>query len=101
MQENINIGIDLGTTNSAIGYYQNSKVNVLKNPKGFKDILPSAVAFRKGRMLIGDKAIEYLSQNAGQVFTAFKRNMGTDYLYKTNDAEYTSIDLSVFILKEV
>jgi len=101
MQENINIGIDLGTTNSAIGYYQNGKVNVLKNPKGFKDILPSAVAFRKGRMLIGDKAIEYLSQNAGQVFTAFKRNMGTDYLYKTNDAEYTSIDLSAFILKEV
>jgi len=101
MQENINIGIDLGTTNSAIGYYQNGKVKVLKNPKGFKDILPSAVAFRKGRMLIGDKAIEHLSQNAGQVFTAFKRNMGTDYLYKTNDATYTSIDLSAFILKEV
>jgi molecular chaperone DnaK len=101
MQENINFGIDLGTTNSAIGYYSNGKVNVLKNPKGFKEILPSAIAFRKGKMLIGDKAIEQLAANAENVFTSFKRNMGTNYIYTVETETLSPVDLSKFILQEL
>jgi molecular chaperone DnaK len=101
MQENINFGIDLGTTNSAIGFYKDGKVIVLKNPKGFRETLPSAVAFRKGRILIGDKAIEQLSNGFEHVFTSFKRNMGTDCLYNVEEQSYTPTDLSALVLKEV
>jgi molecular chaperone DnaK len=103
MQENINFGIDLGTTNSAIGQYINGRVNVLKNPRGFKEILPSAVAFKKGKVLVGDKALEYLTTNPEGVFTAFKRDMGTDRTYEadTGEGSVTPFELSKYVLQEV
>ena len=62
--KNINIGIDLGTTNSAIAKYENGKVTIYKNPVGFKDTIPSVVSFRKGRIQIGDKAREHFLSNS-------------------------------------
>jgi molecular chaperone DnaK len=68
----INFGIDLGTTNSLIAKYENAISTVLKNPVGFKETLPSAVAYRKERVLVGDKAREYLTRDAVNVFSNFK-----------------------------
>jgi molecular chaperone DnaK len=101
--KNINFGIDLGTTNSAIAKYENGKVILFKNPVGFKDTIPSVVSFRKGRIQIGDKAREHMLTNSENVFSSFKRKMGSDESYFVKDIEKTisPLELSAMVLKEL
>ena len=99
----VNFGIDLGTTNSLIAKYENGQVVLFKNPIGHKESLASAVAFRKDRILVGDKAREYLLKDPVNVFGSFKRRMGTDdRFYVVNiDENITPIELSSYILREL
>ena len=99
----VNFGIDLGTTNSLIAKFENGNVVLFKNPIGHKESLASVVAFRKDRILIGDKAREYLQKDPVNVFGSFKRRMGTDYkFYVVNiDENMTPVELSAMILKEL
>lgn len=101
--KNISIGIDLGTTNSAIAKYENGKVTIYKNPVGFKDTIPSVISFRKGRIQIGDKAREHFLSNSENVFASFKRKMGSDesYFVKDIDKTISPIELSSMVLKEL
>ena len=101
--EHINFGIDLGTTNSGICKFEDGKIQIFKNPVGFSDTLPSAISFRKSRISIGGKAREMMGKTNTDVFTAFKRKMGTDHQYlisETNESK-SAIDLSAMILKEL
>jgi len=97
------IGIDLGTTNSLIAKYESGRVIIFKNPIGQKDTLASVVGFRKDRILIGEKAKEYLLKDAVNVFGGFKRKMGTDekFYVVNSDENITPIQLSSYILKEL
>jgi molecular chaperone DnaK len=99
----INFGIDLGTTNSVIACYKNGKVEIFKNPIGQKETLPSAVGFRGERILIGDKAREYLEKDPENVFGNFKRKMGTSesFFVPTRMTTITPVDLSAMVLKEL
>src|SRR5262245_42730451 len=99
----VNFGIDLGTTNSVIARYENSKVHVYKNPIGQKETLASVVAYRPERILVGDKAREYLAKDAVNVFGGFKRKMGTDekYYVVNIDDNVTPVELSALVLKEL
>ena len=99
----VNFGIDLGTTNSLIAKYENSKAQVYKNPVGQKETLASVVAYRPDRILIGDKAREYLTKDVVNVFGGFKRKMGTDekYYVVNIDENVTPVELSSLILKEL
>ncbi len=99
----VNFGIDLGTTNSLIAKFENGNVILFKNPIGHKESLASVVAFRKDRVLIGDKAREYLLKDPVNVFGSFKRRMGTDYkFYVVNiDENTTPVELSAMILNEL
>ncbi|HCC51757.1 MAG TPA: hypothetical protein DEQ30_06585 [Porphyromonadaceae bacterium] len=99
----VNFGIDLGTTNSLIARFENGNVMLFKNPIGHKESLASVVAFRKDRVLIGDKAREYLLKDPVNVFGSFKRRMGTDYkFYVVNiDENMTPVELSAMVLKEL
>ncbi|MBI3233253.1 MAG: Hsp70 family protein, partial [Bacteroidetes bacterium] len=101
--ETINFGIDLGTTNSLIAKYENGKVTVYKNPVGFKETLPSCVAFRGERMIIGDKAREYITKDPLNVFSSFKRKMGTSekYFVPSLMESYSPPSLSAMVLKEL
>lgn len=101
--ENINFGIDLGTTNSGIGKFQAGKVNIYKNPVGFRDILPSVIAYRNGRILVGDKARELTTAQPENVFSSFKRKMGSNhtYLVPSLGEQKTAIDFSALVLKEL
>ena len=93
----------MGTTNSLIAKMENNQVRVYKNPVGQKETLASVVAFRKDRILIGDKAREYLTKDAVNVFGGFKRKMGTDekYYVVNLDENVTPIELSTLVLKEL
>ncbi|QCE41993.1 Hsp70 family protein [Psychroserpens sp. NJDZ02] len=99
----INIAIDLGTTNSLIAHYNNGAVKIYNNPLGLKQTLPSCVAFRGSRTIIGDKALDYLEKDAENVCMLFKRKMGTQetYFIPSIDREVSPIELSSLILKEL
>ena len=101
--ENFDIGIDLGTTKSGIAKYENGAVKILKNPVGFQDILPSVVAYKNSRIIVGDKALEQLRTNPKQVFTSFKRQMGTEesWIIEDTENEVTPVRLSTLVLKEL
>jgi len=99
----VNFGIDLGTTNSLIAKYEDGQVILYKNPIGHKESLASVVAFRKDRILVGDKAREFLMKDPVNVFGSFKRRMGTDdRFYVVNiDENITPIELSAYVLREL
>lgn len=103
MSNTINFGIDLGTTNSLIARFKNGQAEVFKNPIGFKETLPSVVAFRNNRIIVGDKAREYIEKDPHNVFSSFKRKMGTTesfFVNSTGDFK-TPIQLSALILNEL
>jgi molecular chaperone DnaK len=103
MATTINFAIDLGTTNSLIAKGGGGAVDIFRNPAGMKPTLPSVVAFRKERILIGDKAREYIDKDPANVFGAFKRKMGTsDTFFVSNTGSFkTPIELSTIILQEL
>ncbi|MBR9914509.1 MAG: Hsp70 family protein [Algicola sp.] len=99
----INFAIDLGTTNSLIAKYDDGNIKIYNNPLGLKQTLPSCVAFRGNRTVIGDKALDYLEKDAENICMLFKRKMGTQDTYEIPviDKELTPIELSSLILKEL
>lgn len=103
MMKPVNFGIDLGTTNSLIAKYDGNRIQLFKNPVGQKETLASVVAYRPDRVLVGDKAREYLTKDPINVFGNFKRKMGTDekYYVVNIDENVTPIQLSSLILKEL
>lgn len=103
MENMINYGIDLGTTNSAIAKFVKGEIKVFKNPNGWKDTLPSVVGFRKDKILVGEQAKTYLEKDPKNVLFAFKRKMGTTESFKVKsiNESKTPVDLSAFILKEL
>lgn len=103
MNNNINFGIDLGTTNSLIAKFQDGKVEIFKNPYGQKLTLPSVVAFRKDRIIVGDKARALIEKDPENVFASFKRKMGTaESFFVPNLGDFkTPAALSAQVLKEL
>lgn len=103
MNTTINYAIDLGTTNSVIAKCLAGDVEIFKNPVGLKEVLPSVVAFKKGRVLVGDKAAEMWEKSPSNVVGLFKRKMGTNESYFIEStAEFLSpIQLSSYVLKEL
>ncbi len=99
----INYGIDLGTTNSLIARLEGGKVEVFKSPVTWKNTLPSVVAFRNDRIIVGDKAKELVGKDPANVFAFFKRKMGTSELYPVPNlkADKTPIELSALVLREL
>ncbi|RYY94279.1 MAG: Hsp70 family protein [Chitinophagaceae bacterium] len=99
----INFGIDLGTTNSLIARFEGGSVQVFKNPRAHRETLPSVVAFRGDRTLVGEKAQELIAKDPANVIGSFKRKMGTDeaYFVPASTAFLTPIELSAIVLREL
>jgi molecular chaperone DnaK len=103
MTKTINFGIDLGTTNSLIAKFDKGSVEIYKNPIGFKETLPSVVAFRNDAIIVGDQARAYSERDSKSVAARFKRKMGTTETIgiKALKASKTPVELSSLVLKEL
>ena len=94
------IGIDLGTTNSAVAVLEGKEPKIITNPEGNRTT-PSVVAFKDGEIQVGEVAKRQAITNPNTI-VSIKRHMGeADYKVKVGDKEYTPQEISAFILQYI
>ena len=125
-QEEIIVGIDLGTTNSLVAYiHPDEKRPIAINDQGLGTIVPSIIHFTSsGEVVVGNEAKQYLLSDPANTIYSVKRLLGKSYAdlgehkdffgYKiiddnseglvkirVGDKFYSPIELSAEILKEL
>ena len=93
------IGIDLGTTNSAVGVFRNGKAELIPNSLGHV-LTPSAVSVDEtsGEVMVGLAARERQSTHPRHTATAFKRYMGANRATPLGKRDFTAEELSALVL---
>ena len=97
------IGIDLGTSNSAVSVMMGGKPTIIPAAEGTTvggKAFPSVVAFSKdGELIVGEPARRQAVTNPENTILAAKRKMGTDHVFKIQGKEYKPQQISAFIFK--
>ena len=95
------IGIDLGTTNSCMAFYENGKAKIIENKENQKTT-PSIVAFDKdGKKLVGELAKRQQSMNPKRTISSIKREMGQNYHVEIDGKQLSPQLISSMILQKL
>ena len=93
------IGIDLGTTYSAVAVLEGGEAKIIPNPEGNRTT-PSVVAFKGDEIQVGEVAKRQAITNPNTVIS-IKRHMGTDYKENVNGRDYSPQEISAMILQNL
>ena len=95
------VGIDLGTTNSALAVLEGGEPTIIVNAEGARTT-PSVVAFSKsGEVLVGEIAKRQAVTNVDRTISSVKRHMGTNWSQSIDDKNYTAQEISARILSKL
>jgi molecular chaperone DnaK len=95
------IGIDLGTTNSAVAVMEGGEATVITNAEGARTT-PSVVAFNKdGERIVGQLAKRQAIMNPERTVASIKRLMGSKKKVKLGDKKFTPQEISAMILQKL
>ncbi len=94
------IGIDLGTTYSAVAKIDSSgRPRIIEN--GGKNITASCVALENDQLIVGDVPEKRYGHKGFKVGARFKRHMGEQYEVELGSKSFSPTDLSAAVLKEI
>ncbi len=96
------VGIDLGTTYSAVAYVDETGQPVIIKNEFDEETTPSIIAFADGDIRVGREARELQAAGLSTVVSSFKRNMGdAGYRFECDGKSYTATDLSAILLRHM
>jgi molecular chaperone DnaK len=94
------IGIDLGTTNSAVAVLEGSEAKIIANPEGNRTT-PSVVSFKNGEIQVGEVAKRQAVTNPNTI-SSIKRHIGeAGYKVEVEGKNYTPQEISAMILQYI
>ena len=94
------IGIDLGTTNSAVAVLEGGEAKIITNPEGNRTT-PSVVSFKNGEIQVGEVAKRQAVTNPNTI-SSIKRHMGeAGYKVDIEGKQYTPQEISAMILQYI
>ena len=94
------IGIDLGTTFSAVSTIDETGRPVIVHNSDGQNITPSCIEFSNGKAFVGEEAKKTFGMSPNCV-CRFKRHMGESKTYDIEGNTYTPTDLSSILLKKL
>ena len=94
------IGIDLGTTFSAVSIMEGGRPKIIPNMEG-NNTTPSVVSINGNEILVGDIAKRGAVANPKSTIRSIKRLMGTKKLSRIGDKDYTPEQVSAMILQKL
>ena len=95
------VGIDLGTTNSAVALWRDGAPQLVPNALG-KELTPSAVSVAKGgQTWVGEAALDRMATHPRDTATSFKRMIGTASTVTLAGTTLTPEDLSAMVLRSL
>ncbi|MGM9981800.1 MAG: molecular chaperone DnaK, partial [Limosilactobacillus sp.] len=98
MASNKIIGIDLGTTNSAVAVMEGNEPKIITNPEGSRTT-PSVVSFKNGETQVGEVAKRQAITNPNTI-SSIKSHMGeAGYTVEVDGKKYTPQEISAMILQ--
>ncbi len=92
------IGIDLGTTNSAVAYLKKDKPEIIINEKG-KRTTPSVVGIINNETIVGETALNQYINKPDKTIKEIKKFMGTVEKIELDGKEYSPQEISAMILR--
>lgn len=94
------IGIDLGTTNSAVAVLEGKESKIITNPEGNRTT-PSVISFKNGETQVGEVAKRQAITNPNTI-SSIKRHMGEEgYKVNVEGKDYTPQEISAMILQYI
>ncbi|NHJ05476.1 MAG: molecular chaperone DnaK [Candidatus Heimdallarchaeota archaeon] len=95
------VGIDLGTTNSAIAYMEGGNPTIIPNAEGGR-ITPSVVTItEEGEQVVGEIAKRQAISKPKRTIRSIKRRMGSSHKVNIDNKNYTPQEISAMILRKL
>lgn len=95
------VGIDLGTTNSAVAYIHNGRPEIIATPNGER-LIPSVVLIdMKNQVVVGEDARAALVAMPDRSISSIKRQMGSQQTIPLAGQHFLPQEISALILKEL